>query len=92
MRHIILLLILHDQKFVDCLYLTKKNIMKFIAIYLLLGTVLFTLSACNWNRTEKAQQQIYASGPDAPSELNETLQRNQDYYKISDNELLSKMR
>jgi len=66
--------------------------MKFIEINLLLGTLIITLSACNWNRTEKAQQQIYASGPDAPSALNETLQRNQDYYKISDNELLSKMR
>ena len=66
--------------------------MKFVAIKLLLGTLMFTLSACNWNRTEKAQQQIYASGPDAPSALSETLKRNQDYYKISDNELLSKMR
>ena len=66
--------------------------MKFIVINLLLGTFMFTLSACNWNRTEKAQQQVYAPGPDAPSALNETLQRNQDYYKISDNELLSKMR
>ena len=66
--------------------------MKFIAINLLLGAVMFTITACNWNRTEKAQQQIYASGPDAPSTLGETLQRNQDYYKISDEELLSKMR
>ena len=66
--------------------------MKFIAINLLLGTFMFTLSACIWNRTEKAQLQIYASGPDAPSALSETLQRNQDYYKISDDELLSKMR
>ena len=66
--------------------------MKFIAINLLLGTLMFTLSACNWNRTEKAQQQIYASGSDAPSALSETLQRKQDYYKISDDELLSKMR
>ena len=66
--------------------------MKFFAINLLLGTVMFTLSACNWNRTEKSQQQNYASGPDAPAALNETLQRNQDYYKISDDELLSKMR
>ncbi len=66
--------------------------MKFISVNLLLGTVIFVLSACNWNRTEKAQQQIYASGPDAPSALSETLQRNQDYYKISDDELLSKMR
>ena len=66
--------------------------MKFIAINLLLGTFLFALSACNWNRTEKAQQQIFASGADAPSALSETLQRKQDYYKISDDELLSKMR
>ena len=66
--------------------------MKYFTIILLLGTLMFTLSACNWNRTEKAQQQIYASGPDAPSALSETLQRNQDYYKISDDELLSKMR
>ena len=65
--------------------------MKCIAITMLLGALILTLSACNWNRTEKAQQQIYASGPDAPSELSETLQRNQDYYKISDAELLSKM-
>ena len=72
--------------------LRKKYKMKFIAINLLLGTFMFTLSACNWNRTEKAQQQIYSSGPDAPSALSETLQRNQDYYKISDDELLSKMR
>ena len=66
--------------------------MKLITIKLLLGILMFTLSACNWNRTEKAQQQIYASGPDAPSALSETLQRNQDYYKISDDDLLSKMR
>ena len=66
--------------------------MKFFAINLLLGALVFTLSSCNWNRTEKAQQQIYAPGPDAPSALSETLQRNQDYYKKSDDELLSKMR
>ena len=66
--------------------------MKFSVISLLLVAMVFTISACNWNRTEKAQTQIYASGPDAPSELSETLQRNQDYYKISDGELLSKMR
>jgi len=66
--------------------------MKYITINLLLGTFMFTLSACNWNRTEKAQQQIYASGPDAPSALSETLQRNQDYYKKTDYELLNKMR
>ena len=66
--------------------------MKFILKNLFLGTLIISLSACNWNRTEKAQQQIYASGPDAPSALGETLQRTQDYYKISDDELLSKMR
>jgi len=66
--------------------------MKYFTIIQLLGTLMFTLSACNWNRTEKAQQQIYASGSDAPSALSETLQRKQDYYKISDDELLSKMR
>tara|TARA_B100000686_G_C16404374_1_gene768948 strand:- start:257 stop:457 length:201 start_codon:yes stop_codon:yes gene_type:complete len=66
--------------------------MKFIATNLLIVTVILTLSACNWNRTEKAQKQIYASGPDSPSAISETLQRNQDYYKISDDELLSKMR
>ncbi len=66
--------------------------MKFILKNLFLGTLIISLSACNWNRTEKAQQQIYASGPDAPSALGETLQRKQDYYKISDDELLSKMR
>tara|TARA_B100000686_G_scaffold255134_1_gene266499 strand:- start:105 stop:353 length:249 start_codon:yes stop_codon:yes gene_type:complete len=66
--------------------------MKFIVINLLLGTFILTLSSCNWNRTEKAQQQIYASGPDAPSAFSEALQRNQDYYKKSDHELLNKMR
>ena len=66
--------------------------MKYFAINLLLGTVMLTLSACDWNRTEKAQQQVYSPGPDAPSALSETLQRNHDYYKISDDELLSKMR
>tara|TARA_B100001142_G_scaffold95122_1_gene97015 strand:- start:745 stop:930 length:186 start_codon:yes stop_codon:yes gene_type:complete len=59
---------------------------------LLLGVVLIMLAACNWNRTEKAQQQIYAPGPDAPSALTGTLQRNQDYYKESDEDLLNKMR
>ena len=65
--------------------------MKFFAINLILVAVMIIISACNWNRTEKAQKQIYASGPDAPSQLSETLQRNQDYYKVSDEELLSKM-
>tara|TARA_B100000945_G_scaffold267448_2_gene227564 strand:+ start:198 stop:398 length:201 start_codon:yes stop_codon:yes gene_type:complete len=66
--------------------------MKFIAKNLLLAALIFTLSACNWNRTEKAQQQIYAPGPDAPSALSETLQRKQDYFKVSEDELLRKMR
>ena len=66
--------------------------MKFSAVNLLVVSVMFSLSACNWNRTEKAQKQVYAPGPDAPSALSETLQRNQDYYKTSDDELLSKMR
>ena len=59
---------------------------------LFIGVSLFFLSACNWNRTEKAQQQIFAPGPDAPSALIGTLQRNQDYYKRSDSELLERMR
>ena len=59
---------------------------------LFIGVSLFFLSACNWNRTEKAQQQVFAPGPDAPSALIGTLQRNQDYYKRSDSELLEKMR
>ena len=50
------------------------------------------LTACNWNKTEKAQQQIYAPGPDATSALIGTLQRNQGYYKESDGDLLNKMR
>ena len=50
------------------------------------------LTACNWNKTEMAQQQIYAQGPDASAALEGTLQRNQDYYKKSDGDLLSKMR
>ena len=59
---------------------------------LLFGAVLMMLTACNWNKTEKAQQQIYAPGPDATSALSGTLQRNQDYYKESDGDLLNKMR
>ena len=50
------------------------------------------LSACDWNKTELAQQQKYASGPDAPDALSGTLQRNQDYFKKSDGDLLKKMR
>ena len=63
-----------------------------LSMSLILGVVLIMLTACNWNRTEKAQQQIYAPGPDAPSALTGTLQRNQDYYKESDEDLLNKMR
>ena len=59
---------------------------------LLCGVTLMMLSACDWNRTELAQQQNYASGPDAPPALSETLQRNQDYFKKSDGDLLKKMR
>jgi len=64
-----------------------------LTVSLLFGAVLMMmLTACNWNKTEKAQQQIYAPGPDATSALSGTLQRNQDYYKKSDGDLLSKMR
>ena len=63
-----------------------------LTMSLLFGVVIIMLTACNWNRTEKAQQQIYAPGPDAPSALTGTLQRNQDYYKESDGDLLKKMR
>tara|TARA_B100000029_G_C17066080_1_gene775026 strand:- start:283 stop:486 length:204 start_codon:yes stop_codon:yes gene_type:complete len=59
---------------------------------LFLGLIFLFLVACNWNRTEKAQRQIYAPGPDAPSELKGTLQRNQDYYNKLDSDLLKKMR
>ena len=71
----------------------QENWMKInLTVSLLFGAVLMMLTACNWNRTEKAQQQIYAPGPDAPSALTGTLQRNQDYYKKSDGDLLKKMR
>ena len=50
------------------------------------------LSGCDWNRTELAQQQNYASGPEAPAPLKGTLQSNQDYFKKSDGDLLEKMR
>ena len=63
-----------------------------LTMSLLFGVTLILLTACNWNRTEEAQQQNYASGPDAPSALSGTLQRNQDYYKNSDGDLLKKMR
>tara|TARA_B110000240_G_C13467991_1_gene439625 strand:- start:1547 stop:1750 length:204 start_codon:yes stop_codon:yes gene_type:complete len=67
--------------------------MKFnLTISLLCGLTLMMLSACDWNRTELAQQQNYASGPDAPTALSGTLQRNQDYFKKSDGDLLKKMR
>ena len=63
-----------------------------LTMSLLFGAVLMMLTACNWNKTEKAQQQIYAPGPDATSALSGTLKRNQDYYKESDGDLLNKMR
>ena len=31
-----------------------------LTMSLLFGAVLMMLTACNWNKTEKAQQQIYA--------------------------------
>ena len=63
-----------------------------LTMSLLIGAAMMMLGACNWNKTEKAQQQIYAQGPDASAALEGTLQRNQDYYKESDGDLLSKMR
>jgi len=63
-----------------------------LTMSLLFGAALMMLTACNWNRTEKAQQQTYADGPDAPSALSGTLQRKQGYYKESDGDLLNKMR
>ena len=63
-----------------------------LTMNLIFGAILMMLTACNWNKTEKAQQQIYAPGPDATSALSRTLQRNQDYYKESDGDLLKKMR
>ena len=63
-----------------------------IIISMLCGVTLMMLSACDWNRTELAQQQNYSSGPAAPVALSGTLQRNQDYFKKSDGELLKKMR
>ena len=63
-----------------------------LTISLLFGITLMILSACDLNKTELEQQQNYASGPDAPSALSGTLQRNQDYFKKSDGDLLKKMR
>ena len=63
-----------------------------LTMILFFGIALTLLTACNWNRTEVAQQQNYTSCPDAPSTLSGTLKRNQDYYKNSDGELLKKMR
>ena len=36
-----------------------------LTMILFFGAALTLLTACNWNRTEEAQQQNYASGPDA---------------------------
>ena len=63
-----------------------------LSMSLLLGLVLMMMAACNWNRTEKAQRQIFAPGPDAPSAKIGTLQRNQDYFLKTDGDLLEKMR
>ena len=63
-----------------------------LTMSLLFGASVILLTACNWNRTEKAQRQNYASGSDALTALSQTLQRNQDYYKNSDSDLLKKMR
>ena len=63
-----------------------------LRIFLLCGAIQMLLSACDWNRTEIAQQQNYAPGPEAPTPLSGTLQRNQDYFKKSDGDLLKKMR
>ena len=63
-----------------------------LTMIMLFGAALTLLTACNWIRTEEAQQQNYASGTDAPSTLSGTLKRNQDYYKNSDGDLLNKMR
>ena len=63
-----------------------------LTMILFFGIALTLLTACNWNRTEVAQQQNYTSGPDAPSTLSGTLKRNQDYYKNSEGDLLKKMR
>ncbi len=63
-----------------------------LTLSLLCGIALMMLTACDWNKTELAQQQNYAPGPDAPSALSGTLQRNQDYYQDSEDELLKKMR
>ena len=63
-----------------------------LTLILILVLNIFFLASCNWNRTEKAQRQIFAPGPDAPSSKIGTLQRNQDYYQISENDLLKKMR
>jgi len=63
-----------------------------LTMSVLFGASMILLTACNWNRTEKAQRQNYASGSDAPNAISSTLQRNQDYYKNSDSTLLKKMR
>ena len=59
---------------------------------LLFGATLIMLSACEWNKTELAQRQNYAAGPDVPSAKSGALQRNQDYYNYSEDDMLKKMR
>ena len=63
-----------------------------LTMSLLFGATLIMLSACDWNRTELAQQQNYAAGSDAPFAQSGTLQRNQDYYNYSEDDMLKKMR
>ena len=65
---------------------------KKLILLILFGSNILFLSSCNWNRTEKAQRQIFAPGPDAPSAKIGTLQRNQDYFLKTDGDLLEKMR
>ena len=72
--------------------LYKINMKIKLTVTVFVGLILLFMSACNWNRTEKAQRQIFSPGPDAPSALKGTLQRNQDYFKNSDSKLLEKMR
>ena len=67
--------------------------MKRMRVITLLSILLvFSISSCNWNRTEKAQRQVYKKGLTAPKALKGTLQRNQDYFQTSDEDLLNKMR
>tara|TARA_B100000579_G_C22196202_1_gene560840 strand:- start:172 stop:402 length:231 start_codon:yes stop_codon:yes gene_type:complete len=70
----------------------KLFMIKKLLLTIFLVSSIFFLSACDWNRTEKAQRQIFAPGPDAPATKIGTLQRNQDYFSKTDSDLLEKMR